>query len=177
MTTTIDRERIGLLPLLAGNLVVVGLLAVLFCAGLRSSADPVWFLQAPYFALGAIVALATLPLELWLLRRLRAHTRGVFLEGLLLAAASLLLGIPGGLIIAGLSALGPHTGPGPTVESLWGYFVISGFAVAFACFVCTLIGRLIAELMARFRVLEYAVLVIALLNLVLASVFIVTRLA
>lgn len=166
----VARERARFLPLLAGNLIAVALLAILFCAQFRGP-TPLWLLQAPYFATGALVAIALTPLELLLLRRLHRHVPNVFIEALLAAITSTLVGIPGGLLIGLIGALDPHSFVEADLNGLGAYIAIGGLFVAAACFFCTLIGRLAAALLRRARWAPAIVLGVAGLDLILAVVY------
>ncbi|PZQ87398.1 MAG: hypothetical protein DI534_14375 [Leifsonia xyli] len=153
----IARDRVRFLTLLAGNLVAVALLAVVFCAQFRGLA-PLWLLQAPYFAVGAAITLALTPLELLLLRRIRRRAPNAFIEALLAAITSTLVGIPGGLLIGLIGALGPRSFVGQDLNGLGTYIIVGGFMAAAACFICVLLGRLVAAFLGRVRWLAFVVL-------------------
>lgn len=176
MTKTTAREQVGFLPLLAGNLVMVAVLVVPLCA-MFNSAEPLWLLQAPYFSVGAILVLVLLPLELWILQRARTRAHGPMQEWLLAAAASALLGVPGALLIFLAGALVPTSAPDPNLAGLWGYAIIGGFSVSLGAFICTLGGRVIAEVTARFRPLAYVVFAGVVVQFSLTVVFIANRMA
>lgn len=168
----VARERARFLPLLAGNLIAVALIAVLFCAQFHGP-TPLWLLQAPYFATGALVAVALTPLELLLLKRLQRHVPNVFIEALVTAIASILLGIPGGLLIGLISALDPRSFVGADLSGLGAYIIIGGLFVAAAGFICALVGRLVAAFLVRLSWAPFTVLGAAALNLLLAVVYLV----
>jgi hypothetical protein len=112
---------------------------------------------------------------MWLLRRIHPHARGLFLEGFVAALASMLLGAPGAVLIFIAGVLVPSAGASHNLTGLWGYAIIGGFTVSLCAFICTLAGRLIAELIARFRPLAYVVFGGALLQLALTTTFVANR--
>lgn len=166
------REPVRFVPLLAGNLVAVGLLAVAFCAQFQGPV-PLWLLQAPYFLSGVVAALVLTPVEMLLLNRPRPHVPNVAIEAVLTAAASTLVGIPGGLLIGLIGALGPRSFVGADLAGVGGYIVVGGFAVAAACFICSLVGRLLAALLGRAAWIPYAILGLAIADIGLAIVYLV----
>lgn len=176
MTKTTAREKLGFLPLLAGNLLVLALLSVAVCVTFGSS-EPLWLLQAPYFTTGAVVVLVLMPLEMWFLRWVHPRDQGPIIEGLQIAALSVPLGIPAALLIYVASALGARSDHDASLAGLWGYAFIGGFGIAIGLFICALAGRLLAELFGRFRPLTYVMLAAVLVEVTLAVVYVVTRLA
>lgn len=162
---TIARERANLLPLLAGNLLTVGVLLVVFCAQFQGP-EPLWSLQASYFTVGATISVALTPVEWILLNRVRRHTPNVLVEAIVAALSSMLLGVPGGIAVGVVSLIGTRAIIGDDLSGLWVYVLVGGLIIAIACFIVTLIGRLLAELLRRVRWTTHACLAAAALNFV-----------
>jgi hypothetical protein len=171
---SIARDQVSFLPLLAGNLFAVAVVTLVFCAQF-SGVTPLWLLQAPYFAVCAVAVLVLTPLELKFLHWLHGLVPNVFIEAVLLGFASTVVGIPGGILIGLIGIFGPNSYSGPDVGTFFIYSLLGGLTIAGACLPTALGGRLAAEVSHRFPRSIPILLALAIANVGVAVVFLITR--